>query len=111
MKLILKEPNSFGIHPETSEGREIYRKAEMKHWRRKHEETHEPTLILPENEVKWLEEAGRIHVLKRISQENPKLCTSRNGKDVECVTVRVASWTEAHRAYKIAWAKFQLSKH
>jgi len=114
LELLLKEPNVFGIHPETLEGRETYRKAELKHWRlygrREYERTHEPTVILPENEVKWLEETGRIHVSERITQGSPGYVL-RNGKNVECVEVRVASWSEARKAYKMVWAKFQLPKH
>jgi len=114
LELLLKEPHAFGIIVETPEGRELYRKAEFKHWRlygrKEYEETHKPIVVLPENEVKWLEETGRIHIVERIPQKNPSY-TMRDGKEVECVEVQVASWSEVRKAYKMVWAKFQLPKY
>lgn len=114
LELLLKEPNTFGVHQETPEGRETYRKAERKHWqlygRKEYEQTHKPILALPENEVKWLEETGRIHIVECIPQRNPSY-TIRDEKEVECVKVLVASFSEVRKAYKMVWAKFQLPKH
>jgi len=69
----------------------------------------EPILALPEHEIKWLEETGRIRVIERIKEESP-CYTVRDGKTVECVKVRVASWDEVLKAHRMAWAKFHLPK-